>query len=112
MCAPLSKVDGTRPLTRETQVTAAAEAIAILAADLGDPLLGIGALRSVLEEILKAYDPKDGETARAYSLALKCLGHNLARLPAAVLEDEVVRVRDFIMRVRLLRETTRFLARR
>lgn len=107
MCAPPSRC--WIPLTPDFQTVPASEAIAILAAELVDPLFGIGALRSGLEDEL-GVDPAsevDAATSKAYALALRCLGRCLGRLPAAVLEDEVVRVRSFIVKVRASHSSAR-----
>lgn len=64
-----------------------------------DPICGVGALESAIE-ISAHNDSSDAtKSAMSFSLALKALGRLFLRLPAEVLEEEIPRVQDVLMKV-------------
>ncbi|KAH8929470.1 hypothetical protein BT69DRAFT_1345868 [Atractiella rhizophila] len=76
-------------------ILAGVESVTDSVLDKIEPLYGLSALRSSLQNLLKLY-AQSPDVTRSYSLALKGLGSLFTRLPAEVLEEEIPRVRALI----------------
>ena len=90
--------------TRERKLTwpknyDAADALMELFTDSIDPICGVGALESALELSWHNDDSDTNKVAMSFSLALKALGRLFLRLPAEVLEEEIPRVQEVLMKV-------------
>lgn len=64
-----------------------------------DPICGVGALESAIEINSNTTSADGLKTAMSFSLALKALGRLFLRLPSEVLEEEIPRVQDVLMKV-------------
>ncbi|TIB93662.1 hypothetical protein E3Q19_00860 [Wallemia mellicola] len=76
----------------------ASDALMELFTDNIDPICGVGALESAIEINSNTTSADGMKTAMSFSLALKALGRLFLRLPSEVLEEEIPRVQDVLMK--------------